>query len=736
MVLNSTSRKSTLRIALLALSVLIVLLLSTTYTVSGQTNSTAQSSGGSSNVNAAASNNWLSGGNYPYDWNYNNLSQINANNAQSLGLKWVFPLPAPPAGPYSFDEGVIEPVLVYDGIAYFITNFHRVYALQASNGELLWYKDLPLNFSSSEILDEGNGHYHMIWFTTHILNQPMVWIVANDFHIFALNALTGDIEIQFQPVNQSLLAPGAIPGNYGQYASLGNGLIIDDQRGIVMFGPGDTEGASAGRGFFEAWNVSTGIPTMMWRDFIMPPQDGSDPGWSLSSVQNMTNAYIFNGTAAINLKALSASVLNSTLYGDWGTLGFNGTHSAAGTNTAWGGEMALDPTTGTAYVATAQVAPDWNATFRPGPNLWSDSILSINDMTGQINWAFQTTPHDLYDWDCSWSVMLGNATINGVKQESVFKGCKNGYFYALNANNGSLEWVFNPPSVDRLACTNGAPNGVLNALNSTEMQMATECNSKTWVIQNPTDTGSIESDPAYNPATGMVFVATYNAPANFTFQDVEPTPGAPPDSFGAPILTGGVLPYGPANTTVYGLNANTGQPVWNFTLPSNVGFRGGVADAGGVLYVPAIDGYLYMINDQTGKLISRLLIGDMNVEPAIAQDANGQEVLIIPSTEAGAAVGISASSIPGNIFAIGLPSSASVSSSSVSSVVTTTVSASGTPTTVFSTVTSNTGTSGVSSGAFYGVVVVAIILLITTVLFAMRRKPASTTSTSSSTATT
>jgi glucose dehydrogenase len=685
-------------------------------------------------VNAAASNNWLSGGNYPYDWNYNNQTTINASNVQNLGLSWVFPLPAPPAQ-YSYDEGVIEPVLVYDGIAYFITNFHRVYALQASNGELLWYKDLPLNWSSSEILDEGNGHYHMIWFSTQILNQPMVWIVANDFHVFALNALTGDIEIEFQPVNESLLAPGAIPGNYGQYASLGNGLIIDDKRGIVMFGPGDTEGTSAGRGFWQAWNVSTGNPTLMWTDFIMPPQDGSDPGWSLSSVQNMTNAYIFNGTGAVNLKTLSPAQLNATLWDDWGTMGFNGTHSAAGTNTAWGGEMALDPTTGTAYVATAQVAPDWNATFRPGPNLWSDSILSINDQTGKINWAFQTTAHDTWDYDCSWSVMLGNATINGVKTETVFKGCKNGYFYALNANNGSLEWVFNPPNTIRTPCPNGMPNGLYNPLNTTQMHQATECNSNTWVIQNPTDTGGIESDPAYNPVTGLVYVATYNAPANFTFQDVQPTPGAPADSFGAPILTGGVVPYGPANTTVYAINASTGQAVWHYMLPSDVGFRGGVADSGGVLFVPAIDGYLYMINDQTGQLISRLLIGDMNVEPAIAQDSNGNYKLIIPSSEAGAAVGISATSIPGNIFAISLPNSSATSAPPTTAVITTTLSASGATSVSTTTVISSASSSGVSSGAFYGVVVVAVILLITTVLFAMRRKPAASSTASSTTST-
>ncbi len=220
-----------------------------------------------------------------------------------------------------------------------------------------------------------------------------------------------------------------------------------------MFGPGVSEGTTAGRGFYEAYNVSTGNPVFMWRDFIMPPQNNSDPNWDIQSVGNMTNAYIFNGTGAVNLKTLSPSVLNSTLYDDWGTMGFNGTTAFAGTNTAWGGTFAMDPTSGTAFIATAQAAPDWNATFRPGPNLWTDSILSINDQTGQINWAFQTTAHDNWDWDCSWSVMLANATINGQVQETVFKGCKNGYFFALNAHTGALDWYFDAPSIAREPCS-------------------------------------------------------------------------------------------------------------------------------------------------------------------------------------------------------------------------------------------------------------------------------------------
>lgn len=670
------------------------------------------------------------------NWNYNNQSTINSNNAQNLQVSWIFPIPAAPlaySGGELPAEGVIEPVLINSGIAYFITNWHRVYALSASDGAVLWYKDLPVNFSAipGEDISEAVGHYHMIWFTTHIMSQPLVWVVSNDFHIFALNALTGDIIEEFQPINQTNIAPGSIPGNYGIYDALGNSIVVDDQRGILLFGPGDTEGSDAGRGFIEAWNVNTTSPTLMWRQYIIPPQNGADPSWDISDVANMSYAYIFNGTGAVNLKTLPASTLNSTLYNDWGGFGFNGTNSFAGTNTAWGGTWAIDENTGTAYIGTAQPAPDWNATFRPGPNLWSDSVMSINEETGQINWAFQTTAHDEYDWDCSWSVVLGNVTINGQNQEAVFKGCKNGYFFALSAQTGALLWYFDAPSIARAQYSQITLH---NPLNSTEMTQDTQCGDTcTWAVQNPTDTGGIESDPAYDPTTNSIFVATYNAPTNLSFTDVAPTPGVSYDGAGIGFGAGSG-PVAPDNTTIWALNANTGQPVWNYTLPTNVGYRGGISVTGGVVFVPAVDGNLYMLNENTGQLISKLLVGEMNVEPAIGQDSNGNWKIIIPSSSAGTVGG---TPVPGNIIALSLSSSSvssssSMSSSSSSSVVVPPASTVSTTITVSSV---STTSSGVSSGAFYAVVAVAIILLITTVIFAMRRRPAAPATTTSDTTT-
>ena len=36
---------------------------------------------------------------------------------------------------------------------------------------------------------------------------------------------------------------------------------------------------------------------------------------------------------------------------------------------------------------------------RPGPNLYSDSLVKLDAKTGKLEWYYQVTPHALYDWD-------------------------------------------------------------------------------------------------------------------------------------------------------------------------------------------------------------------------------------------------------------------------------------------------------------------------------------------------
>jgi glucose dehydrogenase len=634
-------------------------------------------------------------GNYPFNWDYSPQTTINLTSVDSLNLKWLFPLPSPLI-PNTLGTSVIITPMIVQGVIYYITSSDTLVAQLASDGQLLWAKSLSLNYDYPGIGVKPEslnlqGHYHAIWYTALVQNQPLIWVAGDNYTVFAFNAATGNeaLKLDYLPVN--------VPGNSGYYDPGGKQMVIDEERGILTVTTSDSEGTDAGRGYFEGWNITSTPPTLMWRTFLLPPQDGSDPLWSIRSVQNASYAWVFNGTAQINLKTLSNSTLYNMLYGDWGKFGYNGAQSFAGTGGGWGGSDAYDPQTGVVYVGTAQPSPDWNATTRPGLDLWSSSVLAIDELTGKLVWGFQTSPHDLSDYDCSWSVMLANATVNGLTQKVVMKGCKNGYFYALDAATGKMLWYFDAPSIERTATS-----AILDPTNKTDMV-------KPWAdypsvkpyVQNPCHSGGIESDPAYDPVNNIAIVVTYNCP---TWVRIAPTTGGgvPYGSFGLDFSFAG--PSLPWNTTVWAINVDTGKPLWQFPIP-DIGFRGGVDVSGGLVILPAADGYLRALNEKTGQLVMQRNIGSpLCTEPAIGQDMSGEEELVFPVCNGNDDVGLP---INNGVMMAMAPMSTNTSSTVTSAVVTSYVTSPGVPV-----------------AAFLAAAAVAVVFIVATgALAASRRKP-------------
>jgi alcohol dehydrogenase (cytochrome c) len=354
------------------------------------------------------------------------------------------------------------------------------------------------------------------------------------------------------------------------------------------------------------------------------------------------------------------------------------------------------------YLGTAQPSPDFNASTRPGPNLWSDSVLGLNDSSGKIVWAFQTTTHDIEDWDCSWSVMLANATIGGLTHETVLKGCKNGYVYALDAATGHPYWVFDPPNIKRL----WKP---INPLDNNLMHINWQNQpSKAPYLTNPFFGGAIESDPAYDPGSNTVFVATYNlvykvSPCAVTGR----TACAGYYAEGIDYNTVTTVPN-TTNTTVWAIDVNSGQPKWSYFI-NNIGYRGGLTVSNGVVYVPRNDGLLDMLDATNGKLLNSKLIGSaMITQPAIAADSNGNVKLVMPASGAaqtGMLFGVEAGPLSGFIFAL------QVTPTSFQSITTST--------------TGQSGTTGIDPSTFYLVVALLIVFVASTGFLTLRRRKAS-----------
>jgi outer membrane protein assembly factor BamB len=473
----------------------------------------------------------------------------------------------------------------------------------------------------------------------------------------------------------------------------------------------------------------------MWTAFCTPPQPGGnlpvDPNWEITQVNSMKGAQIFYpgpaynaggyipGTAVVDLKKLSPSVLNSTLYNDWGYVNqtpacaaWTGGGSTGSTAAGWGAPWVLGtgPTAGMAFVNTNNKDP-YSSPCTPGPNLWAASVLALNVTNGKWVWAFQTAAHEPWDYDCSWQQTLGNETINGVNTQVLWKTCKNGYLYELNAVNGNMIWAWSPPLSILPRCQYCF---MLNPLNSTDMNLPFFNPSLKDTLMYPSQFGAFENEGAYSPALNYLFLASQNvpqmghyvAPNSTNYKTNSGVLFTPPP--GATALANNL-----DNTTLFAVNAATGQSVWSHYI-ANQGYRGGLSTSGGVVFLTLSSGSLLMINARTGDLIRDFYIGGpLNVLPSIGATASGQMEVIVPITAGLVTWG---SGVPGDIVALTLQNVPAVNT------ITTSVTISGATTTSVTTVTASSG--GVDTTTLYGVAAVAVIFIIATGYLAMRgRKP-------------
>ena len=97
-----------------------------------------------------------------------------------------------------------------------------------------------------------------------------------------------------------------------------------------------------------------------------------------------------------------------------------------------------DPATKLYIVGTGNPYPIYDPQFRPGDNLYTDSVIALNVETGKLAWYFQYTPNDSWDYDEVGVHMLYDVTINGVKRKVVGHYARNGFYYTIDRTNGKF----------------------------------------------------------------------------------------------------------------------------------------------------------------------------------------------------------------------------------------------------------------------------------------------------------
>lgn len=93
------------------------------------------------------------------------------------------------------------------------------------------------------------------------------------------------------------------------------------------------------------------------------------------------------------------------------------------------------------YWGTGNAAPDFDASQRPGDNLYSDSVVALHADSGQLAWYFQFSPGDDHDWDAVQTPVLADVTDGSRTRRLLLAANRNGFLYALDRTNGKFLWA-------------------------------------------------------------------------------------------------------------------------------------------------------------------------------------------------------------------------------------------------------------------------------------------------------
>ena len=74
--------------------------------------------------------------------------------------------------------------------------------------------------------------------------------------------------------------------------------------------------------------------------------------------------------------------------------------------------------------------------YRPGDNLYTNSLISWNPDTGKMNWYYQYTPGDMWDYDEAGTHILIDGQIAGQPRKLVTHSARNGFLYTFERANG------------------------------------------------------------------------------------------------------------------------------------------------------------------------------------------------------------------------------------------------------------------------------------------------------------
>ena len=327
---------------------------------------------------------------------YSALDQINRDNVKNVRIAWRRPAvndkmiaAFPDTRPNAYLRAT--PIMI-DGVLYTQDAHGLVIALDGETGRTIWEQP----FGSS--LEDARGASTRGVDFWRAGNDRRIFAIRGE-HLYALDATTGVPVEKFGTQGRVLLRFNDRQPLAGRFNDSTGPLVL----GNIVVVTGNTGGAGDGGNKKEAapedirgFDAETG--RLLWTFHVVPrPGEFGNDTWGNDSWK---------------------------IAGDLG---------------AWN-PMTADEELGYVYVPLTSPTAAWYGGWRPGDNLFSNSLVALDVKTGKRVWHFQTVHHDLWDWDNIGPPMLGEITVDGKRIRAVMQANKAAFLYVLDRTNGRPVW--------------------------------------------------------------------------------------------------------------------------------------------------------------------------------------------------------------------------------------------------------------------------------------------------------
>jgi alcohol dehydrogenase (cytochrome c) len=380
------------------------------------------------------------------------------------------------------------------------------------------------------------------------------------------------------------------------YSPSNRGLALLDGR--IFRGTGDAR--------LLALDAATG--KLLWKDVIGSPRLGESASAAPLAWQGIVYMGIAGSEVGVRGRVMAYDAQTGRELWRFNTIPMGNEQGAetwkrAGTAKTGGGgvwgAMSLDPSTGELFVSVGNPWPDIDKDYRPGTNLFTDSVVVLDARTGALKWWHQAASEDWMDLDIvAAPVLYRDSQIRDI----VAFGGKDGYITAVDRDSHQL--VFRTPV--------------------TTIEPAPKTAPREGIRSCPGYAGGVEwNGPTLDRLNNTLITGSVDA--CFTVKL-----GSTKYAAGQAVFGGSVEPVGAITGWVTAVDSETGKVRWRYHAEKPV-IAGVTPTAGGVTFTGDLAGNLLVFDSKTGALVKKAPTGGALAGGVVTYEIGGKQYVAVAS---------------------------------------------------------------------------------------------------------